>query len=63
MIDLGALYDDKLWDLLGAAQAQVQDIGQFVCNKSEAFNLDTGSTSIKELIDQRNDWGHEKRCH
>ena len=49
-IDLSALQDEKLWDLLGSAQAHVQDIAQFVWNKSEELNLSNGFTSIKEMI-------------
>ena len=53
-IDLSALDDEKLWDLLGSAQAQVQDIAQvaaqLVWNKSEELKLSTGFTSIKEMI-------------
>ena len=49
-IDLCALDDEKLLESLGSAQAQVQDIAQFVWNKSEELNLSTAFTSIK------NDW-------
>ena len=38
-MDLSALDDEKLWDLLGSAQAQVQDRAQLVWNKSEELKL------------------------
>ena len=51
-IDLSALEEKKLWDsdLLGAAQAQVQELAQCVWNKSEQLKLSAGFTAIKEMI-------------
>ena len=51
MLNLSALDDENLWDLLGSAQAQVQAIAQLVWNNWEELKLSTGFTLIKEMID------------
>ena len=53
-IDLSALEEDKLWDLLAAAHtqvtSQVQEIAQRLWPKAEKLICSSGFNSIKDMI-------------
>ena len=50
-IDLGPLEEPALWDLLFAAQVQVNKIAHSIWSQSEKFKISTGYSSIKEMVD------------
>ena len=50
-IDLSALVDgEELWDLVSAANDQVQEMALAVWTQSEKLNISSGFASIKEMI-------------
>ena len=50
-IDLGPLEEPELWDLLVAAQIQVNKIAHSVWSQSEKLKISKGYSSIKEMVD------------
>ena len=57
-IDLGPLEEPALWDLLVAAQVQVNKITHSIWSQSEKLKISTGYSSIKEMVD-----APSKKCH
>ena len=50
--DLSALSEENIWDLLGSAMAEEQEIAQFAWDASGKLHRGTGFHSINEMINK-----------
>ena len=54
------LSEENIWDLLGSAMAEVQEIAQFVWDASEKLHSGTGFHLINEMITRSRDATEEQ---